>query len=49
MALRVAKNGSAIKQMILKEKRRQIITALKDNPNATQIARESCGHRAYCR
>jgi hypothetical protein len=32
-----------MKQVILKEKRRQIIAALKSNPNATQIAREVGG------
>src|SRR5262249_29616861 len=43
MALRVAKNGPAMRQIISEEKRRQIIAALKDNPNATQIAREVGG------
>ena len=40
MAFTVAKNGPAMRQIISQEKRRQIIAALKDNPNATQIARE---------
>lgn len=40
MALRVAKNGFAMRQIISEEKRRQIVAALKDNPNATQVARE---------
>jgi len=39
MAFRVAKNGPAMRQTISQEKRRQIIAALKDNPNATQVAR----------
>ena len=43
MALRVVKNGFAMRQIISEEKRRQIIAALKDNPNATQIAREVGG------
>ena len=34
------KNGPAMRQILSQEKRRQIIAALKDNPNATQIARE---------
>jgi hypothetical protein len=38
-----AKSGCAMKQMISKEKRAQIIAALKDNPNATQITREVGG------
>ena len=33
-------NGPAMRQIISEEKRRQIIAALKDNPNAAQIARE---------
>ena len=40
MAFTVAKNGPAMRQIISQEKRQQIIAALKDNPNATQIARE---------
>ena len=32
-----------MKQMISKEKRIQIVAALKDNPNATQVAREIGG------
>src|SRR5215469_13619724 len=43
MALRVAKNGRAMRQIMSREKRRQIIAALKDNPNATQVAREVGG------
>ena len=43
MAFTVAKNGPAMRQIISQEKRRQIIAALKDNPNATQIAREVGG------
>ena len=43
MALRVAKNGPAMRQIISQGKRRQIIAALKDNPNATQVAREVGG------
>jgi len=39
-AFRVVKNGPAMRQIISQEKRRQIIAALKDNPNATQVARE---------
>jgi transposase-like protein len=40
-----------MKQMISKEKRVQIIAALKDNPNATQIAREvgGVGYRTVVR
>jgi hypothetical protein len=38
-----AKSGSAIKQMIAKENHAQIIAALKDNPNAKQVAREVGG------
>ena len=40
IVLRVAKNSSAMRQIISEEKRRQIVAALKDNPNATQVARE---------
>ena len=43
MALRVAKNGHAMRQIISQEKRRQIIAALNDNPNAAQVAREVGG------
>ena len=43
MALKVAKNGPAMRQIISQGKRRQIIAALKDNPNATQVAREVGG------
>jgi hypothetical protein len=43
MALRVAKNGPAMRQIISQGKRRQIIAALKDNPHATQVAREVGG------
>ena len=39
----VAMNGSAMRQIISEEKRRQIIAALKTNPNATQVAREVGG------
>jgi hypothetical protein len=43
MAFRVAKNGHAMRQIISQEKRRQIIAALNDNPNAAQVAREVGG------
>ena len=43
MTLRVAKNGPAMRQIISQGKRRQIIAALKDKQNATQVAREVGG------
>ena len=43
MAFRVAKNGPAMRQIVSHEKRRQIIAALKENPNATQVARKISG------
>ena len=43
MALRVVKNGFAMRQIISEEKRRQIVAALKENPNATQVARKIGG------
>jgi len=43
MAVRVAKNGSAMRQIISEEKRRQIVAALKDNPNAKQVAQKIGG------
>ena len=43
MALRVAKNGFAVRQIISEEKRRQIVAALKDNPNAKQVAQKIGG------
>jgi len=43
LSLMAAQGSSAMKQMISKEKRAQIIAALKDNPNATQIAQEIGG------
>ena len=43
MALRVVKNGFAMRQIISEEKRRQIIAALKDNPNAAAVAKQIGG------
>src|SRR5215469_7419585 len=43
VALRVAKNGFAMRQIISEEKRRQIVAALKDNPNAKQVAQKIGG------
>jgi hypothetical protein len=43
MALRVVKNGSAMRRVISEEKRRQIIAALEDNSNATRIGQEVGG------
>jgi transposase-like protein len=44
MAFGVAKNGPVMRrQRVSQEKRRQIIAALKDNSNATQVAREVGG------
>ena len=43
MAVRVAKNGFAMRQIISEEKRRQIIAALKDNPNAAAVAKQIGG------
>ena len=43
MVVRVAKNSTTMRQIISEEKRRQIIAALKDSPNATQVAREIGG------
>ena len=51
LSLMAAQGSSAMKQMISKEKRAQIIAALKDNPNAAQIAREvgGVGYRTVVR
>src|SRR5262249_19033179 len=38
-----ANNGSAMTQIISEEKRRQIIVALNDNPNAKQVAQKIGG------
>ena len=43
MALRVVKNGFAMRQIISEEKRRQVVAALKDNPNAKQVAQKIGG------
>jgi len=43
MAFRVAKHSSALRQTFPQENRRKIIAALKDNLNATQVAREVVG------
>ena len=51
LSLMAAQGSSAMKQMISNEKRAQIIAALKDNPNAAQIAREvgGVGYRTVVR
>jgi hypothetical protein len=43
MAFRIAKNSSAMGQIISQEKRRQIIDALKANPNAAEVAKQIGG------